>query len=210
MLRLTCRCSALESPNRDPLAGAIARSTTSKDPISAETQQTPPSNSRTPLPSSSLPSPSNNTPEPREEWAIKPVKSGYKCQIVITAPAPPPAPEPTPKGKDKSKAIPVEPDHLIRANSLAGYWELNRRVIRSLAGSTPAPTPRSSAIRDADDNAPISPSAQISPDSLIGEGTRVGDKASIKKCVVGRHCVIGKGAKLTGCVLWDFVTVEEK
>lgn len=52
--------------------------------------------------------------------------------------------------------------------------------------------------------------AQISPDSLIGGSTRVAEKASIKKCVVGRHCVIGKGAKLTGCVLWDFVVVEEK
>ncbi|MFS2022040.1 hypothetical protein ACEN88_36465 [Massilia sp. CT11-108] len=45
---------------------------------------------------------------------------------------------------------------------------------------------------------------------MIGQGSRVGEKASIKKCIIGRHCVIGKGAKLTGCVLWDFVVVEEK
>jgi translation initiation factor eIF-2B subunit gamma len=52
--------------------------------------------------------------------------------------------------------------------------------------------------------------AQIGPDSLIGQGTRVAEKAGIKKSIIGRHCVIGKGAKLTGCVLWDFVVVEEK
>jgi translation initiation factor eIF-2B subunit gamma len=74
-------------------------------------------------------------------------------------------------------------------------------------------TPAQPAIASIDGTAQaplITPTAQISPDSLLGEGTRVGDRASIKKCVVGRHCNIGRGAKITGCVLWDFVTVEEK
>lgn len=105
---------------------------------------------------------------------------------------------------DKSKVV-TEPEHLIRANSLAGYWELNRRLIRNL------PTgPGSSPHIGSTEEGAISASAQISPDTIVGEGTRVGERASIKKCVVGRHCVIGRGAKLTGCVLWDFVVVEEK
>jgi translation initiation factor eIF-2B subunit gamma len=157
--------------SRDPLASALARSTTSAQGTSI-TYPTPPPASpiiediETPV----LPK------LPQEPW---------QCQVIITAPPTPP----------NAKA---ESDYLIRVNSLAGYWELNRRFIRSLAGSS----------RPTDDL--ISPSAQISPDSLLGEGTRVGERASVKKCIVGRHCVIGKGAKLTGCILWDFVTVEEK
>ncbi|ORX34516.1 nucleotide-diphospho-sugar transferase [Kockovaella imperatae] len=93
-------------------------------------------------------------------------------------------------------------DHLIRINSLAGYWELNRKLIRHLSALTPSrtTTPMPNA---------ISSSAQISPDSVIGEGSTVGDRASLKKCIVGRHCHIARGVKLTGCVVWDFVTIEE-
>jgi translation initiation factor eIF-2B subunit gamma len=186
-----------------------------------------PTSSRTPLPSSSLPSPTSNTPEPRDEWRIKSSQSGYKCQIVIAAP-PPVQEETLPKGSKEKPKAPAEPDHLIRANSLAGYWELNRRFIRSLAASQTGPNvkergekdkgktessqPHSPAqpITQPEETGPIHSSAGVSPDSLIGQGSRVGEKASIKKCIIGRHCVIGKGAKLTGCVLWDFVVVEEK
>jgi translation initiation factor eIF-2B subunit gamma len=189
--------------------------------------------SRTPLPSSSLPSPTANTPEPRDEWRIKPSRSGYKCQIVIAAPALIQE-EPIQKGSKEKPKPPAEPDHLIRANSLAGYWELNRRFIRSLAASQSGLIARegqkekgkaesqslsqsqtmsasqSQGQTPSEDTRPISPLAQIGPDSLIGQGTRVAEKAGIKKSIIGRHCVIGKGAKLTGCVLWDFVVVEEK
>jgi translation initiation factor eIF-2B subunit gamma len=129
----------------------------------------------------------------------------WNCRIIVHAPPPPPEPVTTKSGKpDKSKPV-AEAEHLIRANSLAGYWEMNRRLIRSLP-TGPGSTPR---IAQSEEGA-VSASAQISPDSIIGQGTRVGERASIKKCVVGRHCVIGRGAKLTGCVLWDFVVVEEK
>jgi len=122
------------------------------------------------------------------------------------------------KGKDKAKASQAEPAYLIRANSLAGYWELNRRFLRTMPPTinvqpppvTPTTTQDAATGQAGQAGPPISATAQISPDSLLGEGTKVGDRASIKKCVVGRHCNIGRGAKLTGCVLWDFVTVEEK
>lgn len=140
----------------------------------------------------------------------------WKCQAVVVAPEPEPSQPATSqgKGKDKSKAPPAEPAYLIRANSLAGYWELNRKFLRTMTPAVAAqpPTPAAAAARSEDGQAgpAISPSAQISPDSLLGEGTKVGDRASIKKCVVGRHCNIGRGAKITGSILWDFVTVEEK
>jgi translation initiation factor eIF-2B subunit gamma len=125
------------------------------------------------------------------------------------------------KGGNKGKQSPgPEPEYLVRANSLAGYWEINRRLVRALgaanAGQAPggvanvgvsAATGAAPAAATAADE--IADSAQISPDSLVGDGVRVGDRASIKKCIVGRHCNIGRGAKLTGCVLWDWVTVED-
>ena len=143
----------------------------------------------------------------------------WKCQVIICTPPTPAEKPPTGKsGKADKHTSAVEREHLIRANSLAGYWELNRRFIRTYAangqanGTSISPRlPSTTITDDPTGSAPlVSPSAQISPDSLLGEGTRVGDRASIKKCVVGRHCHIGRGAKITGCVLWDFVTVEEK
>jgi hypothetical protein len=134
----------------------------------------------------------------------------WTCRVIIAKPVAPPAPETTTKPAKGKPAPEPEPEYLLRANSLAGYWEINRRLVRSLgaayaaaggaASGTPPPNPASDE---------IAATAQISPDSLVGEGSRVADRASIKKCVVGRHCNIGKGAKLTGCVLWDWVTVED-
>ena len=201
--------SVLDPSRRDPLASALARSSARHELKGTFVEDNTASSSQIPLSSSGfLPSPSSRSPEPREEWGLKPVKSGYKCQIVIAAP--PPIPEPTPQQKgSKEKSKPIEPDHLIRANSLAGYWELNRRFIRQL-GITNQGQVNPNNARMSGEDGPISNLAQISPDSAIGESTRVAEKTSIKKCVIGRHCVIGKGAKLTGCVLWDFVVIEEK
>ena len=139
----------------------------------------------------------------------------WKCQVIISSPPPVDTPETTSKKSaskgDRNKIVAApEPEYLVRANSLAGYWELNRRALRNMASR--AITDVAPSVVPADDAAPppISTSAQISPDTLIGEGSRVGDRASIKKCIVGRHCVIGRGAKITGSVLWDFVVIEEK
>jgi translation initiation factor eIF-2B subunit gamma len=204
--------AVLDPSRRDPLASALARSSARHGPKGTfiDEEETA-SSSQIPLSSSGfLPSPSRNSPEPREEWGLKPVKSGYKCQIVIAAPPPIPEPAPQTKGTTANSKAAPEPDHLIRANSLAGYWELNRRFIKSLGIATQGQVNPNNARMSAEEGAPISNLAQISPDSLIGESTRVAEKTSIKKCVIGRHCVIGKGAKLTGCVLWDFVVIEEK
>jgi translation initiation factor eIF-2B subunit gamma len=115
--------------------------------------------------------------------------------------------------------IPEVTEALLRANTIGSYWELNRNFLRLMPAvvqpATPNRTPQagSAATPGPALAAPvplISPTAQISPDSVLGVSTRVGERASIKKCIVGRHCVIGRGAKLVGCVLWDFVVVEEK
>lgn len=56
----------------------------------------------------------------------------------------------------------------------------------------------------------IDPRAQISNDTLVGADTRIGERAALKRCVVGRECTIARGARLTGCVVMDGVTVGEK
>ncbi|EIW65474.1 hypothetical protein TREMEDRAFT_72589 [Tremella mesenterica DSM 1558] len=184
----------LDPPGRDPLASALLRSTTL-------THNHPTHLSVPSSPGSFDPSAASTRRE----------TPAWKCQLVISAPAARSAPEPAIKkgGKDKSKPTPVvEPEYLIRSNSLAGYWEMNRRALRKnplRLSAEPAPSPPSTPSEDA----AVSSSAQISPDSMIGEGTRIGERASVKKSILGRHCVIGRGSKITGSILWDFVTVEE-
>lgn len=216
--------SAVLAPaRRDPFADALSRSTTAS--IStfgskhADFSTSSPSSDQTPLPRTGNASPITDGMEmsfddiSKERTSSTKLGPGacWRCQVIVAAPAAPAEPVVAVKGgkADKNKPKP-EADYLIRANSLAGYWEMNRRFLRTLAANAPT-TPRPQpAAEESGSSAPISPTAQISPDSLLGEGTRVGDRASIKKCIIGRHCVIGRGAKLTGCVLWDFVTVEEK
>ncbi|TXT10810.1 hypothetical protein VHUM_02315 [Vanrija humicola] len=193
----------LSPPRRDPLAAALARSiTTPYDQISQET----------PLPPVDRPSAGEELlafkaevgktgKSARKSKQNTPI--GWTCRVIIHRPEEPAVEEKPAQGKGKQNgkgaAPPPEPEVLIRANGLPGYWEVNRRLIRSVGGA-----PAAAAAADA-----ISTTAQISPDSLIGDGVRIGDKASIKKCVIGRHCNIGKGAKLTGCILWDWVNVED-
>ncbi|KAK8846815.1 hypothetical protein IAR55_005903 [Kwoniella newhampshirensis] len=227
----------LNPPRKDPFAEALARSTISIPSSSSHYYASPtssPMSDHTPLPQTSPGSPASpssrdGSTSAQDERVThgdsssrrnkKDRRSGWKCQVIVTAPVPIEAPVIAKGNKaDKYKVV-AEPDVLIRANSLAGYWELNRRFMRALASNVsgaskaPAATPPRPLVTSSDEatgTAPaISPAAQISPDSLIGEGSRVGEKASIKKCIIGRHCNIGKGAKLTGCVLWDFVTIEE-
>ncbi|WVO12508.1 hypothetical protein L204_100108 [Cryptococcus depauperatus] len=207
----------LDPPGRDPLAQALAQSTNAPPSLSLPNGISSPFSQQALLPQTCPPSPGevdtlygSGILSP-----IRPTKGKlpkWKCQIIVAAPPSLPA-VPTPaqsKGSKQDKSnvqYSPESEHLVRANSLAGYWELNRRFIKTLAtNSQPA---RVVIPEDAGTAPDVSSAAQISPDSHLGEGTRVGEKASIKKCIIGRHCVIGKGVKLTGCVIWDFVTVEE-
>jgi translation initiation factor eIF-2B subunit gamma len=214
----------LDPPRRDPLSAALSRSTSSRAPPLEDLSYSSPASS-TSSDHMVLPTAPASPSQGEELLAFKDAVSQgqhtarraggkyrqqWKCQVIVVAPEPV---EPmATKSNAKSKIIPVEPDYLIRANTVAGYWELNRRFVRSLANMTgPPATPRNANSSNSDDTTPlISSSSQISPDSLLGQGSKVNDRASIKKCVVGRHCVIGPGAKLTGCVLWDFVIVEAK
>ncbi|WWC59419.1 uncharacterized protein I303_101975 [Kwoniella dejecticola CBS 10117] len=236
----------LNPPRKDPFAAALARSTTtnpSSSPYSTLSPGSSPSSEHAALPPTTPASSGSRSGsqddsmlnsmiiDPEEDVKASTRKDvvGWKCKVIICAPTTPATPATAQasnsasgqnqgKGQKGKAVVPeVEPDYLIRANSLAGYWELNRRFLKSLSlngmnGTSKMVMPKQNqaSVEDATGSTPaISPQSQISPDSLIGEGTRVAERASIKKCIIGRHCNIGKGAKLTGCVLWDFVTVEE-
>lgn len=229
----------LNPPKRDPFAAALARSTaTSYREAQTLIQPSAPSSAlseHTPLPSTTGQTEGQSLVAFKEAVARsgKSVRhkrnqpAGWTCRVVVVRPEAPPAEEPVKGGKGgKAKAAAgPEPEYIVRANNIAGYWEINRHMVRTLGAANAAAASRDKAAGAAPGaGAPagtstpgastpgaeeIATSAQISPDSLVGEGVRVGDRASIKKCIVGRHCVIGKNAKLTGCVLWDFVTVEE-
>ncbi|GMK55435.1 hypothetical protein CspeluHIS016_0204910 [Cutaneotrichosporon spelunceum] len=186
----------LNPPRRDPFAAALARSTaTSFRAGVALAAAAAPSASATPEGDELFEF--KNIARAKAKGAHKPKPAAWSCHVVIVKPEAGGSKE---DEKKKGKAEP-EPERIIRANNIAGYWEMNRHVVKTLGAANPA--------RAKEDKDEIAPSAQISPDSLVGEGVRVGERASIKKCIVGRHCVIGKNAKLTGCVLWDFCVVEE-
>lgn len=208
--------TVLGPEGRDPLEAALERSTTQSTlPQTTSTDPSTPASQILAEGTAAFRTPSPGTPRLDSSGILsRPTKTHkWKCQVIVSSPPVTDTPETNvkkPAGKgDRSKAVAApDPEYLVRANSLAGYWELNRRALRSMASRAVSDVPPSIVGSD-EVVPPIATSAQISPDSLIGEGSRVGDRASIKKCIVGRHCVIGRGAKITGSVLWDFVVVEE-
>lgn len=103
-----------------------------------------------------------------------------------------------------------EPEQiLIRANTVASYWELNRQYLREMPIEIkPRPDPHAAPTAAAS-NSPIDPRAQVSPDSQLDPTTKVAERSSIKRSLIGRHCVIGKNVRLTGCILWDFVNIAD-
>lgn len=103
-----------------------------------------------------------------------------------------------------------EPEQiLIRANTVASYWELNRQYLREMPIEIkPRPDPNAVSPAAAS-NSPIDPRAQVSPDSQLDPTTKVAERSSIKRSLIGRHCVIGKNVRLTGCIVWDFVNIAD-
>ncbi|BEI85373.1 hypothetical protein CcaverHIS002_0507740 [Cutaneotrichosporon cavernicola] len=196
----------LNPPRRDPLAAALARSTatTFREGIALQAAAVPDSETATPAESAGeeLLAFKNKVGRTGKSARAHSKPAGWSCRMIVVKPDVPEVEEK--KGKGGKAPAGPEPEYIVRANNIAGYWEMNRHLVKTLGAANAA-----AGVPKVDNEDAIAASAQISPDSLIGEGVRVGERASIKKCIVGRHCVIGKNAKLTGCVLWDFCVVEE-
>jgi hypothetical protein len=127
-------CAVLAPARRDPFAYALSRSTTASAPTFgsklANYSISSPSSDQTPLPRTGNASPITDGMEmsfddiSKERTSSNRLGSGayWRCQVIVAAPAAPTEPVVAVKGgkvdKNKPKA---EADHLIRANSLAGY-----------------------------------------------------------------------------------------
>lgn len=74
-----------------------------------------------------------------------------------------------------------------------------------------APTPLSHFQKISTDPSLIAPHTNIhAPTTLIAPNTTIATHCVVKSSVIGANCVIGEGVRLTGCLLMDGVTVEEK
>ncbi|KAF8322193.1 hypothetical protein DL93DRAFT_2072048 [Clavulina sp. PMI_390] len=89
-----------------------------------------------------------------------------------------------------------------RANTIGGYFELNRQALAAAAAANNGPVPTHLAPT-------YGPGAQISSDSQVARSARIGERTSIKKSVIGSHCMIGKNVKISGCVIMDYVEIKD-
>lgn len=74
-----------------------------------------------------------------------------------------------------------------------------------------APSPLSHSHKISTDPSLIAPHTNVhAPTTLIAPNTTVATHCVIKSSVIGAKCVIGEGVRMTGCLLMDGVTVEDK
>ncbi|KAG2226768.1 hypothetical protein INT45_005733 [Circinella minor] len=85
-----------------------------------------------------------------------------------------------------------------RANTIAGYSELNRHETKQGASITRVPS-----------STEVAPKTQVGNDSIIGEHTKIDERSSVKKSCVGAHCVIGKNVKIANSVIMDYVVIAD-
>lgn len=90
---------------------------------------------------------------------------------------------------------------VCRANSVAGYGEINRTALKLEQECLPN-TKRLSG--------PLVPgTGTAGADSLVAPNVTLLDKSSVKKSIVGRGCTIGKMSKVVNSVIMEKVTLGE-
>ncbi|TIC15383.1 hypothetical protein E3Q14_00363 [Wallemia mellicola] len=80
---------------------------------------------------------------------------------------------------------------IARANTLGGYAEMNREILRSHRPVPQAGKP------------------PVAPGSLVSQPVKIGEKSLIKMSIIGRNVEIGKGCKIIGCIIADNVVVKD-
>ena len=81
---------------------------------------------------------------------------------------------------------------LVRANTLGGYAEMNREILRI---QKPSVT--------------VIGRPPTAPDSLMSTPVKIGEKTLIKKSIIGRNVEIGKGCKIIGCIIADNAVIKD-
>ena len=103
-----------------------------------------------------------------------------------------------PESKVKCFAYRLEDGYCVRANTLYGYCEANRILLRQNS-SDKKPTKRENS---------LSGKSQI--DGIVSDEVKsIGDKCSIKRSIIGKDCIIGDKVKLMNTIVMDGVVIEE-
>jgi len=101
-----------------------------------------------------------------------------------------------PDSKIKCFAYILDEGYCVRANTLSGYCEANRIMLRDR---------RVGRTMSFSNN----PNAKSQVDGIIGNIKSIGEKSSIKRCIIGNNCTIGDKVKLMNTTVMDNVTIEE-
>jgi len=91
---------------------------------------------------------------------------------------------------------------VCRANSVAGYAEINRTALKLEHERVQSSGSRTTGL-------PAPGMGTAGADSLVGENVSLLDKSSVKKSIVGRGCTIGKASKVLNSVLMERVSIGE-
>ena len=100
-----------------------------------------------------------------------------------------------PESKVKCFAYRLKDGYCVRANTLSGYCEANRILLRQNSDKKPLKKENSSA------------KSQV--DGIIGKVKSIGEKCSIKRSIIGNNCTIGDKVKLMNTIVMDNVVIEE-
>ncbi|XP_054161472.1 translation initiation factor eIF-2B subunit gamma-like [Oppia nitens] len=103
-----------------------------------------------------------------------------------------------PESKIKCFAFCLNEGYCIRANTLSGFCEANRMLLKQMNTSDKKPIKSQSS---------ISSKSQI--DAIVGNNNKIGDKCSIKRSIIGNNCIIGDKVKIMNSIIMDNVVIEE-
>ncbi|PLW04790.1 hypothetical protein PCASD_25939 [Puccinia coronata f. sp. avenae] len=186
----------------DPLTEAIKRSSTNPRPTGGRAESNL-KGLRTPLTAASTPPMSRNfsylSLDARvEQFAQQPLqhlslKSAFHANQSVDSPTP---------FRCEYVLWPAAHGFVCRANSVAGYAEINRMALKleherqQTSGSRPTgpPTPGTGT---------------AGADSIVGGNVTLLDKSSVKKSIVGRGCTIGKSSKVVNSILMERVSIGD-
>lgn len=87
----------------------------------------------------------------------------------------------------------IHPGYLLRANTLMGYMEANRR-----------------SILDPSESSGDQEEMKSARSSVIDKTTQVNAGTCLVRCVIGADCKIGSKVKITDSVIMDHVTIEDE
>lgn len=103
-----------------------------------------------------------------------------------------------PRSRIKCFAYLLDDGYCVRANTLSGYCEANRILLRQMSASDKKGPKRENSLNS---------KSQI--DGLVANVRSIGEKCSIKRSIIGNNCTIGDKVKLNNTIVMENVVIEE-